>query len=73
MPRRGEPNADLDSGVSEISQQVRLLDGPVRYRFGGTAELTGAWASARNVEGPFQSHGAPAAGGVTPAVIKLAA
>jgi len=29
-------SADLDSVVSEISQQVRLLDGLVRYRFGGT-------------------------------------
>jgi len=54
-------SADLDSVVSEISQQVRLLDGPVRYRFGGNAELMGAWASARNVAGPFRSHGAPAA------------
>jgi len=66
-------SADLDSVVSEISQQVRLLDGLVRYRFGGNAELMGAWASARNVAGPFRSHGAPAAGGVTPAVIKPAA
>ncbi len=62
MPRRGEPNADLDSVVSEISQQVRLLDGLVRYRFGGNAELMGAWANARNVQGPFRSHGEPAAG-----------
>ena len=54
-------SADLDSVVSEISQQVRLLDGLVRYRFGGNAELMGAWASARNVAGPFRSHGAPAA------------
>src|SRR5207237_5241975 len=66
-------SADLDSVVSEISQQVRLLDGLVRYRFGGNAELMGAWASARNVAGPFRSHGAPAAGGVTPAVIQPAA
>jgi hypothetical protein len=62
MPRRGQPSADLDSVVSEISQQVWLLDGLVRYRFGGNAELMGAWASARNVEGPFRSHGEPAAG-----------
>jgi len=33
----------------------------------------GAWASARNVEGPFLSRGVPAAGGVTPAVVKPAA
>ena len=66
-------SADLDSVVSEISQQVRLLDGLVRYRFGGNAELMGAWASARNVAGPFRSHGAPPAGGVTPDVVRPAA
>src|SRR5207302_9606788 len=65
-------SADLESVVSEISQQVRLLDGLVRYRFGGNAELMGAWASARNVVGPFRSHGASAAGGETPAVVKPA-
>jgi hypothetical protein len=32
-----------------------LVDGLVRYRFGENAELMGAWASARNVEGPFRS------------------
>jgi len=35
-------SADLDSVVSEISQQVRLLDGLVRYRFGDNVELMGA-------------------------------
>jgi len=38
---------------------VRLLDGLVRYRFGGNAELMGAWASARNVEGPNRSKAEP--------------
>jgi len=38
---------------------VRLLDGLVRYRFGDNAELMGAWASARNVEGPFRAKTVP--------------
>jgi len=66
-------SADLDAVFSEISQQVRLLDGLVRYRFGDNAELMGAWASARNVEGPLRSKAEPAAGSVTPAIIKPAA
>lgn len=66
-------SADLESVVAEISQQVRLLDGLVRYRFGGDAELMGAWASARNVEGPFRSKAEPVVGGITPAVVKAAA
>jgi len=66
-------SADLDAVFSEISQQVRLVDGLVRYRFGDNAELMGAWASARNVEGPFRSKAEPAAGSVTPAIIKPAA
>jgi hypothetical protein len=66
-------SADLDAVFSEISQQVRLLDGLVRYRFGENAELMGAWASARNVEGPFRSKAEPPAGSVTPAIIKPAA
>jgi len=41
--------------------------------FDGNAELMRAWASARNFAGAFRSHGEPAVGGVTPAVIKAAA
>ena len=63
-------SADLDAVFSDISQHVRLLDGLVRYRFGDNAELMGAWASARNVVGPFRSKAEPPAGGVTPAIIK---
>ena len=37
---------------------MRLLDGLVRYRFGDNVELMGAWASARDVEGPFRSKAA---------------
>ena len=44
-------SADLGAMASGIAEQVRLLDGLVRYRFGDNAELMGAWASARNVGG----------------------
>jgi hypothetical protein len=55
-------NQFLTSCPLEISrtgrrEQVKLLDGLVRYRFGDNAELMGAWASARNVVGPFKSKG----------------
>jgi hypothetical protein len=49
-------SADLQSVAREIGEQVRLLDGLVRYRFGNNAEMMGAWLSARNVLGPFKSH-----------------
>jgi len=54
-------SADLRSVATEIAEQVRLLDGLVRYRFGDNAELMGAWASARNVVGPFKAKVAPEA------------
>jgi hypothetical protein len=41
--------ADLDAVASEISDQVKLLDGAVRYRFRDDPELLAAWKSARNV------------------------
>ena len=47
--------ADLEAVLSEISEQVRVLDGLVRYRFGDDEELMGAWASAHNVVGPSKS------------------
>jgi len=50
-------SADLVSVAAEIAEQVKLLDGLVRYRFGENAELMGAWASARNVLGPFKAKG----------------
>jgi hypothetical protein len=47
-------SADLVAVAADIAEQVRLLDGLVRYRFGDNAELMGAWPSARNVLGPFK-------------------
>ena len=51
--------ADLKTVASDISQQLRLLDKVVRYRFGDNAELMGAWESARDVAGPFKSKNEP--------------
>jgi len=61
--------ADLRAVLGEISQQVRVLDGLVRYRFGDNEELMGAWASAHNVVGPFRKSSPPddAAGSTTAA------
>ena len=66
--RAGRPehvgaSGDLQAGVAEIAEQVKVLDRLVRSRFGEHAELRGAWASARNVLGPFKPKGEPGAGG----------
>lgn len=59
---------------TEIAEQLRLLDGLVRYRFGDNAELMGAWLSARNVLGPFRSRSEAEAGDTqTPAAVAPAA
>ena len=62
---------DLEVVLSDITQQVRVLDGLVRYRFGNDQEAMSAWASARNVVGPVHSQKSQAdgnqAGGSTPA------
>ncbi len=42
--------------MAEISEQVKVPDGVVRYRFGDNAELMGAWASVHSVVGPFGPH-----------------
>jgi hypothetical protein len=54
--------ADLDAVAADISEQVRLLDRVVRYRFGENAELMAAWESARNVAGPFKTKDEPQSG-----------
>jgi len=56
-------SADLAAVAAEIAEQVQLLDGVVQYRFGDDAELMGAWASARNVLGPFKPKGQAAGEG----------
>jgi len=67
-------STDLEAITAEIGEQVRLLDGLVRYRFGDNAELMGAWGSARNVVGPVGSKPGPEGGaGEAPGVVKPAA
>ena len=56
-------STDLEAIAGEITEQVRLLDGLVRYRFGNSVELMGAWASAKNVAGPLRSTPEPVAVG----------
>jgi hypothetical protein len=65
-------SADLQAVAAQITEQVRVLDGLVRYRFGDNAELMGAWASARNVAGPIRSRQEPEAG-EGPSVVESAA
>jgi hypothetical protein len=47
----------LGSGVTAIGDQVRVLDGLVRNRFGDNAELMSAWRSARTIVNPVRSSG----------------
>lgn len=63
--RRGHvgASADLKAVAREIKLQIRVLDGLVRFRFGDQPELMAAWASARNVLGPFKTKNEPEAGG----------
>ena len=53
---------DSQDVAADISKQLRLLDKVVRYRFGDNAELMGAWESARNVAGSFQTKNEPESG-----------
>ena len=41
--------------MAEVSDQLKMLDGLVRYRYGDNVELMGAWGSAYSVVGPFRS------------------
>ena len=67
-------SADLRAVASEVAEQVRLLDGLVRYRVADNAELMGSWLSARNVLGPFRSHAdAKPAGSEPPGAVVSAA
>jgi hypothetical protein len=60
--------------MAEVPEQVKVLDGVVRYRFGDNPELMDAWASAHSVVGPFRSNGKPqVGGGEAPEVVKPAA
>ena len=60
-------SADLRAVMAEVSEQVKVLDGVVRYRFGDNAELMGAWGSAHSVVGPSRSHTVAPASPASPA------
>jgi len=60
--------ADLEDVTAELVQQVNLLDGVTRYRFGRDPEVMAEWRAARQVLGLDQ--GTPAAAG--PAEVKAA-
>jgi hypothetical protein len=66
-------SADLRAVLSEITEQVKVLDGIVRYRFGDNPELMGAWASAHNVLSRSPARTEPQVGGEAPKVVKPAA
>ena len=61
-PSPGEPAPSVARGRGGQGVRTRLLDKVVRYRFGDNAELMGAWESARNVAGPFQTKNEPESG-----------
>src|SRR5437762_7091028 len=48
-------SADLRAVMAEVSEQVKVLDGVVRYRFGDNAELMGAWARSEEHTSELQS------------------
>jgi hypothetical protein len=56
-------SAELEAVASEVTEQLQLLDGIVKYRFAKDAELLGMWHSVRNVVGPFKPK---EGGGQTP-------
>ena len=61
--------ADLTAVLAEVAEQVKVLDGIVRYRFGDNTELMGAWVSAHNIIGPSTAS----APGQEPGIVKPAA
>jgi hypothetical protein len=48
-------SGDLMVMITAIGDQVRVLDGLVRYRFGDNAELMSAWRSARTIVNSVRS------------------
>ena len=50
---------DLDLITTEMVEQVNLLDGIVRYRFGNDAEVMGEWKAARIILGQRRNGDVP--------------
>jgi hypothetical protein len=62
--------AELTAIANEVMEQVRQLDGLIRFTFANDPEALAAWGSARNIIGPPRSGGGeapPAGGAVKPA------
>ena len=51
--------ADLEVITAELVEQVKLLDGITRYRFGNDPELMAEWKAARQVLGHARNGGVP--------------
>ena len=61
--------ADLEEATAELVEQVKVLDGLNRWRFGKEPELLVEWNAAKHVPGAGQSRVSPppaGEGGVTP-------
>lgn len=59
-------SAELKGLATQISRQVKVLDGLVRYRFEPNLEVMGSWLSARNLAGPLRPKDGLEAGGEEP-------
>jgi hypothetical protein len=67
-------SALLRSVSKAISEQVAILDGLVRFKFGSNDDLVRQWEGARNLVGPARStveepgsEGTSSPGGIAPA------
>ena len=66
-PRHIGARADLNVITAELVDQVKVLDGITRYRFGDDPEVMAEWKAVRRVPGQPQAEGTPPAGqGVVP-------
>ncbi|MGH7417505.1 MAG: hypothetical protein ACREKB_07005 [Candidatus Rokuibacteriota bacterium] len=50
--------ADLEVITAQLAEQVKLLDGITRYRFGSDPELMAEWKAARQILGQPRNGGA---------------
>ena len=53
--------ADLEVITTELLEQVRVLDGVTRYRFGNDPEVMAEWKAAKQVLGQRREEGTPPA------------
>lgn len=62
-----EARTELDSIAAQLSEQISVLDGMTRYRFGSDPEVMAGWQAARH------QLGVPRTGVVPPGEVKNAA